>query len=64
MKLDILAIAAHPDDAELSCSGTLILHKLKGYKTGIIDLTQGELGSRGSIEIRKKESAIPTLIFP
>ncbi len=56
MKLDILAIAAHPDDAELSCSGTLMLHKLKGYKTGIIDLTQGELGSRGSIEIRRKES--------
>lgn len=56
MKLDILAIAAHPDDAELSCSGTLILHKQKGYKTGIIDLTQGELGSRGSIEIRKQES--------
>lgn len=57
MKIDILAIAAHPDDAELSCSGTLMLHKLKGYTTGIIDLTQGEMGSRGSIEIRYEESA-------
>jgi bacillithiol biosynthesis deacetylase BshB1 len=56
MKLDILAIAAHPDDAELSCSGTLMLHKLQGYKTGIVDLTQGELGSRGSIVLRKEES--------
>lgn len=57
MKLDILAIAAHPDDAELSCAGALMLHKNLGQKTGILDLTQGELGSRGSIEIRAKESA-------
>jgi bacillithiol biosynthesis deacetylase BshB1 len=56
MKLDILAIAAHPDDAELSCGGTLLIHKLIGYKTGIIDLTQGELGTRGSIELRREES--------
>ncbi len=63
MKLDILAIAAHPDDAELSCSGTLILHKQKGYKTGIIDLTQGELGSRGSVEIRKQESNVASAIM-
>lgn len=63
MKLDILAIAAHPDDAELSCSGTLILHKQKGYKTGIVDLTQGELGSRGSVEIRKQESAVASAIM-
>lgn len=63
MKLDILAIAAHPDDAELSCSGTLLLHKQKGYKTGIIDLTQGELGSRGSVAIRKKESQEATQIM-
>jgi len=57
MKLDILAIAAHPDDIELSCSGTLAIHKLAGYKTGILDLTEGELGSRGSVEIRRSESA-------
>lgn len=63
MKLDILAIAAHPDDAELSCSGTLLLHKQKGYKTGIIDLTRGELGSRGSIEIRQQESNEATRIM-
>ncbi len=56
MKLDILAIGAHPDDIELSCSGTLFLHKLKGSKIGIIDLTQGELGSRGSVAIRQQES--------
>lgn len=56
MKLNILAIVAHPDDAELSCSGTLLLHKQKGYTIGIADLTQGELGSRGSVELRKEES--------
>ncbi|MBK7690943.1 MAG: bacillithiol biosynthesis deacetylase BshB1 [Bacteroidetes bacterium] len=63
MKLDILAVAAHPDDAELSCSGTLLIHKLKGYKTGIIDLTQGELGSRGSIELRRQESEVASKIM-
>lgn len=56
MKINILAIAAHPDDAELSCSGTLLVHKKLGYTTGIIDLTRGELGSRGSIETRQQES--------
>ena len=56
MKLDILAIAAHPDDIELSCSGTLAVHKNLGYKVGIVDLTKGELGSRGSVEIRKAEA--------
>lgn len=63
MKLDILAIAAHPDDAELSCSGTLMIHKKMGLKTGIIDLTRGELGSRGSAEIRAEESANATTIL-
>ena len=58
MKLDVLAIAAHPDDAELSCSGVLLNEKLKGKKTGIVDLTQGELGTRGSAEIRKAEAAV------
>jgi len=56
MKLDILAIAVHPDDAELSCSGTLIKHIKSGKKAGIIDLTKGELGTRGSAELRVKEA--------
>lgn len=55
-ELDILAFAAHPDDVELGCSGTLYKHVLKGYKVGIIDLTRGELGTRGSVEIRTKEA--------
>lgn len=58
MKLDILAIASHPDDAELSCSGTLAAHVAKGYKVGILDLTCGEMGTRGNPELRLKESAI------
>lgn len=57
MKVDILAFAAHPDDVEISCSGTLIKHIEAGHKIGIIDLTRGELGTRGSAEIRLKEAA-------
>jgi bacillithiol biosynthesis deacetylase BshB1 len=57
MKLDILAIAVHPDDAELGCAGTLMMEKLKGKKVGVVDLTRGELGTRGSPEIRALESA-------
>jgi len=57
MKLDILAIGVHPDDVELSCSGTLLRHISLGKKCGILDLTQGELGTRGSGEIRLKEAA-------
>jgi bacillithiol biosynthesis deacetylase BshB1 len=57
MKLDILAISAHPDDIELSCSGTLIAHKSQGYITGILDLTEGEMSTRGTPETRQKESA-------
>ena len=57
MKLDILAISAHPDDIELSCSGTLIAHKSQGYTTGILDLTEGEMSTRGTPETRQKESA-------
>lgn len=57
MKLDILAIAAHPDDAELSCIGTLMLHAAKGYKVGVLDLTRGEMGTRGTPELRLIESA-------
>lgn len=55
MKLDILAIGSHPDDVELGCSGTLIKHVQKGYKVGVIDLTEGELGTRGTVETRKQE---------
>ncbi len=57
MKLDILAFGAHPDDIELSCAGTLAKEIANGKKVGIIDLTRGELGSRGSAEIRDKEAA-------
>lgn len=56
MKLDILAIGSHPDDVELSCSGTLISEIKRGKKAGVIDLTQGELGSRGTIETRYHEA--------
>ena len=56
MKLDILVFGAHPDDVELSCSGTIIKHIKKGLKVGIIDLTRGELGTRGTIETRDKET--------
>jgi bacillithiol biosynthesis deacetylase BshB1 len=56
MKLDILVIAAHPDDAELACSGTIASHIAKGYKVGILDLTQGELGTRGTPEMRLIEA--------
>jgi bacillithiol biosynthesis deacetylase BshB1 len=57
MKLDILAFGAHPDDVELGCSGTIAKEIALGKKVGIIDLTRGELGTRGSVEIRNSESA-------
>ncbi len=57
MKVDILAFAAHPDDVELASSGTVLKHIDMGYTVGIVDLTQGELGSRGSAEIRSQESS-------
>lgn len=57
MKLDILAFGAHPDDVELSCSGTIIKHIREGKKVGLIDLTRGELGTRGTAEIRDAEAA-------
>lgn len=56
MKLDILAIGAHPDDVELGCSGTLSKEIAQGKKVGILDLTQGELGTRGSAETRMIEA--------
>src|SRR5246500_3204311 len=57
MKLDLLAIAAHPDDVELTCGGTLIKMAQRGYKTGVLDLTAGEMGTRGTPETRAKEAA-------
>ncbi|MEO6537708.1 MAG: bacillithiol biosynthesis deacetylase BshB1 [Ferruginibacter sp.] len=56
MKIDVLAFGVHPDDVELSCAGVLLVEKSKGKKTGIIDLTAGELGTRGSAAIRKEEA--------
>lgn len=56
MKLDILAVGAHPDDVELSCSGTIAKEVDRGKKVGILDLTRGELGTRGTAEIRDKEA--------
>ncbi len=57
MKLDILAIGAHPDDVELSCGATIAKEIAQGKKVGIIDLTRGELGTRGTAETRDKEAA-------
>jgi len=56
MKLDILAIGAHPDDIELSCGGTILSHVAQGHKVGILDLTRGELGTRGTAEERLAEA--------
>jgi N-acetylglucosamine malate deacetylase 1 len=63
MKLDILAIGVHPDDVELGCSGTLINEISDGKKAGIVDLTQGELGTRGTIETRYSEAANAAMIM-
>src|SRR5690554_432360 len=57
MKLDILAIGAHPDDVELGAGATLAKMVASGKKVGIVDLTQGELGTRGTAETRKEEAA-------
>lgn len=56
MKLDILAFGAHPDDVEISCAGTILKHIDLGYTCGIVDLTKGELGTRGSAELRLQEA--------
>ena len=63
MKLDILAIGVHPDDVELGCSGTIINEIKNGKRVGIVDMTQGELGTRGNAETRAKESAISSEIL-
>jgi N-acetylglucosamine malate deacetylase 1 len=63
MKLDLLAMAAHPDDVELTCGGTLIKMARQGYTVGIVDLTGGEMGTRGSVEARRKEAAAAARIL-
>ncbi len=63
MKLDILAFGAHPDDVEMSCGATIAKEVSRGKKVGIVDLTQGELGTRGSAEIRKEEAAAAAKIL-
>ena len=57
-KIDILAFGAHPDDVELGCAGNILLQTSLGAKVGVIDLTQGELGTRGNASIRKEEANI------
>ena len=56
MKLDILVLAAHPDDVELGCGGTVAKHVSLGYKVGIVDITRGELGTRGTPQTREQEA--------
>ena len=56
-KLDLLAFGVHPDDVELGCAGTILASVAQGKKVGVVDLTRGELGTRGSAEIRKEEAA-------
>lgn len=63
LKLDILVLPVHPDDAELGCSGTILKHIAMGKKVGIADLTRGELGTRGSAEIRDREAALSAEIL-
>ena len=63
MKLDVLAIGAHPDDIELSCGGTILKLTRQGRKVGIVDATEGELGTRGSREIRARESAAAAAVL-
>ncbi len=63
MKLDILALSAHPDDAELGCGGTLIRHVKSGLKVGVVDFTAGELGTRGTAADRSAEAAASAKIM-
>ena len=49
-ELDVLAVFSHPDDAELTCAGTLLKLKALGYRTGVVDVTRGEMGTRGTPE--------------
>src|SRR5437667_12670326 len=63
MQLDLLAIAAHPDDVELACAGTMLLAKQAGKRTAIVDLTRGELSTRGTLETRHQETESATKIL-
>jgi bacillithiol biosynthesis deacetylase BshB1 len=63
LKLDILVLAVHPDDAELGCAGTLLKHIAAGKTVGVVDLTRGELGTRGTAEIRDQEAAAAARIL-
>ncbi len=63
MKVDLLAFGAHPDDVELGCSGTIALSIAQGKFVVLIDLTQGELGTRGSVELRKEEATVAASIL-
>ena len=63
MKLDMLAFGAHPDDVELGCGGTIALSVSQGKSVGIIDLTQGEMGTRGSIELRRERKPHKQKLF-
>ncbi|RMG80762.1 MAG: bacillithiol biosynthesis deacetylase BshB1 [Bacteroidetes bacterium] len=63
LKVDILAFGVHPDDVELGCAGTLIKHVKNGKKVGIVDLTKGQLGTRGTPELRLKEAALAAEII-
>lgn len=62
-EVDVLAIAAHRDDVELTCGGTMIVAARQGHRTGVIDLTAGEMGTRGTSEIREKEAAAAAKIL-
>ena len=57
VRLDALAVGAHPDDVEFSCGGTLIKLASLGYKVGVLDMARGELGTRGTAELRAREAA-------
>jgi len=63
IKLDLLVFAVHPDDAELGCAGTILKHIAAGKKVGIVDLTQGELGTRGTAETRREEAEEATRLM-
>src|SRR5579885_301563 len=61
--IDLLAFAAHPDDVELACAGTMLLAKRDGKRTGIVDFTRGEMSTRGTLESRKRETDAATTIL-
>ena len=63
MKIHVMAIGAHPDDVELGCSGTLYNHVRKGQQVAIVDLTEGELGSRGTVDTRYAEAAAASAVL-